>query len=460
MSPAASLLLGAVLLAMVAGVEARGKNPYIELVNEHPPASPTKNDEPPLAPSHKSEETRSKETDSDAAGASENAGVVPMLVAALVTGVMGGAGAAALLVRPRHSRESTGESVGASVAATEVDSKCPFGFSAADATLTVPTATPAPAGGLGGGEDSAEVTHRADSSSKCPVLGALLNIGGSGSDGPVLNSGLRPGLTPDGHTRTILLTGASRGIGHGTAKMFAAAGWRVITCSRTAFPRGSPRRGVSSKCPWAGGTVNHVTVDLSDPEDIRLAINDIKRKLAGQPLHALVNNAAISPKMKNSDGSSTGKRMGVADTSLEDWQEVFQVNFHAPVMLVNGLLNELLAAVPSGGGSVVNVTSIVGSRVHPFAGPAYATSKAALSALTREMAAEFGTQGLRVNAISPGEIDTSILSPGTEDIVENEIPMRRLGTVSEVAHAIYFLVSEQSAYVNGTELHINGGQHC
>jgi NAD(P)-dependent dehydrogenase (short-subunit alcohol dehydrogenase family) len=96
--------------------------------------------------------------------------------------------------------------------------------------------------------------------------------------------------------------------------------------------------------------------------------------------------------------------------------------------------------------------------VHPFAGAAYATSKAALAALTREMASDFGALGIRVNAIAPGEIDTSILSPGTEKIVE-QIPLQRLGRPEEVASAIYFLCSEQSTYVNGAELHINGGQH-
>jgi NAD(P)-dependent dehydrogenase (short-subunit alcohol dehydrogenase family) len=97
--------------------------------------------------------------------------------------------------------------------------------------------------------------------------------------------------------------------------------------------------------------------------------------------------------------------------------------------------------------------------VHPFAGSAYATSKAALAALTREMAADFGPRGIRVNSISPGEIDTSILSPGTGKIVEEQIPMHRLGSPEEVARAIYFLCSEQSSYVHGAELHINGGQH-
>ena len=84
--------------------------------------------------------------------------------------------------------------------------------------------------------------------------------------------------------------------------------------------------------------------------------------------------------------------------------------------------------------------------------------KAALASLTREMAADFGPDGIRVNAIAPGEIDTAILSPGTEKIVET-IPLRRLGLTSEVADIIYFLCSDQASYVSGGEIHINGGQH-
>jgi NAD(P)-dependent dehydrogenase (short-subunit alcohol dehydrogenase family) len=106
----------------------------------------------------------------------------------------------------------------------------------------------------------------------------------------------------------------------------------------------------------------------------------------------------------------------------------------------------------------VNITSIAGSRVHPFAGSAYATSKAALAALMREMAADFGPYGIRVNAIAPGEIDTSILSPGTQELVKL-IPLRRLGKPEEVADMIYFLCSDQSNYVSGAEIHVNGGQH-
>jgi NAD(P)-dependent dehydrogenase (short-subunit alcohol dehydrogenase family) len=241
--------------------------------------------------------------------------------------------------------------------------------------------------------------------------------------------------------RIMLLTGASRGIGHATVKRFSAAGWRVITCSRHAFPE---------NCPWEMGPEDHLQVDLSDAADTRRAIADVRERLAveGGLLHALVNNAGISPKGEG------GSRLSALDTAYEDWIRVFQVNFFASIMLGRGLMEELTRAK----GSVVNVTSIAGARVHPFAGAAYSTSKAALAALTREMAADFGPMGVRVNAISPGEIDTSILSPGTEKLVE-QIPQRRLGTPDEVAKAIYFLCTDASSYVNGAELHINGGQH-
>jgi NAD(P)-dependent dehydrogenase (short-subunit alcohol dehydrogenase family) len=240
--------------------------------------------------------------------------------------------------------------------------------------------------------------------------------------------------------RTLLLTGASRGIGHATVKRFSAAGWRVLTCSRHAFPE---------NCPWEMGPEDHIQVDLADPGNTEAAIREIKNRLPDGELHALVNNAAISPK------ANGGTRLSSIDTTLDVWRHVFRVNFFAPIMLARGLIEELKATK----GSVVNVTSIAGSRVHPFAGAAYATSKAALASLTREMASDFGPLGIRVNAIAPGEIDTAILSPGTDQIVARQIPMHRLGTPDEVAKIIYVLCTETSSYVNGAEIHINGGQH-
>ena len=238
--------------------------------------------------------------------------------------------------------------------------------------------------------------------------------------------------------KTLLLTGASRGIGHATVKRFAREGWRILTCSRHPFPEG---------CPWGGGRDDHIQIDLADPAATMAAIEVIRGKIGGR-LDALVNNAGISPK------GAGGSRLNSIDTDLRDWGKVFHVNFFAPIVLARGLRDELSVAR----GAVVNVTSIAGSRVHPFAGAAYATSKAALKALTREMAHDFGPLGVRVNAIAPGEIETSILSPGTEKIVEG-LPLRRLGQPAEVADVIWFLCSDASSYVTGTEIEGNAGQH-
>ncbi len=241
--------------------------------------------------------------------------------------------------------------------------------------------------------------------------------------------------------KTMVLTGASRGIGHATVKLFSRAGWRVITCSRHPFNR--------DRCPWELGPEDHVQVDLGDHRAVPLAIADIRARLNGSPVHALVNNAGISPK------GADNTRMTSLTTSIETWMSVFHVNFLAPILLARGLFDEL----KRGGGTVVNLTSIVGMRVHPFAGTAYATSKAALACLTREMAHDFAPHGIRVNAISPGEIRTDILSAETEARLAPIIPMRRIGTPDEVANVVFFLCSDAASYVTGEEIQINGGQH-
>ena len=241
--------------------------------------------------------------------------------------------------------------------------------------------------------------------------------------------------------KTMVLTGASRGIGHATVKLFSDAGWRIITCSRQPFDR--------ARCPWDAGPDDHVQVDLGNRNAVLRAVGDIKARLAGSPLHALVNNAGFSPK------AADGSRLTSLTTLEETWMNVFHVNFLAPIFLARGLFEELKAGL----GAVVNVTSIVGSRVHPFAGTAYATSKAALACLTREMAHDFAPHGIRVNAIAPGEIRTDILSPETEARLAPEIPMRRIGRPEEVARVILFLCSDAASYVTGEEIQIDGGQH-
>jgi len=239
--------------------------------------------------------------------------------------------------------------------------------------------------------------------------------------------------------KTLILTGASRGIGHATVKRFSDAGWRIVTCSREDVP---------AECKRDPNWSDHITVDLAEEADVERFVAEATALLGGGPLHALVNNAGFSPK------TPFKERLGCLNGDTAAWRTVFELNLFAPLALARGFAGPL----HKGKGAVVNITSIAGHAVHPFAGSAYSISKAALSALTREMAAEFAELGVRVNAVAPGEIETAMLSPEYESLVPR-IPMHRLGTPEEVAAAVFQLCSDDFGYVTGTEIFVTGGQH-
>ncbi len=246
-------------------------------------------------------------------------------------------------------------------------------------------------------------------------------------------------MTPtEANTRTVVITGASQGIGHATACHFVKQGWRVITCARRPLPAAQPECGL-----WQ----HHLLVDLFDPAATARFLDDVHAILDGAPLHALVNNAGVSPK------TPFRERLGVLNGAIDDWQRVFELNFFAPLRLARGLAR----ALHRGRGAVVNITSIAGHYVHPFAGSAYSTSKAALSGLTREMAVEMAQLGVRVNAVAPGEIQTEMVSAEYEALIPR-IPLDRMGTPGDVAAVVYGLCGDEFSYVTGNEIFVTGGQ--
>ena len=239
--------------------------------------------------------------------------------------------------------------------------------------------------------------------------------------------------------RTVILTGASRGIGHATVRRFSAEGWRIITCSREEVP---------AECQRDPNWAHHITADLADRASLDAFVRQANEFLGDTALAALVNNAAVSPK------TSFKERLGILNGDLDGWRQVFELNLFAPLALARGF------AVPlrKGKGAIVNITSIAGHAIHPFAGSDYSTSKAALSALTREMAVEFAEIGVRVNAVAPGEIETEMIGEEYEALIPR-IPMHRMGQPEEVASAVFQLCTTDFGYVTGTEIFVTGGQH-
>ncbi len=239
--------------------------------------------------------------------------------------------------------------------------------------------------------------------------------------------------------KTVIITGASRGIGHATATLFLERGWRIITCSREDAP---------PECKRDRNWTRHIPTDLGDADSLAAFVVQANEALEGRPLHALVNNAGVSPK------APFKERLGCLNGDLDAWREVFELNFFAGLKLARGFASPL----HKGKGAIVNLTSIAGHKIHPFAGSAYSISKAALSALTRELSNEFAALNVRVNAVAPGEIETSMIQPEYEALIPR-IPLDRMGSARDVATTIYYLCSEDSNYVTGTEVWVTGGQH-
>jgi NAD(P)-dependent dehydrogenase (short-subunit alcohol dehydrogenase family) len=233
-------------------------------------------------------------------------------------------------------------------------------------------------------------------------------------------------------SRAAIISGAAGAIGSALCKAFTDAGYFVVATDRV-------------ECKG----IRHVVADLShvatDPQSRSTAISQLQHAVSGHELGVLINNGA------------TQVVKPVEELTPEDWQETLNVNVVAPFMLTQAFLPALEAAK----GCVINISSIHARLTKPhFA--AYATSKAALSGLTRSLAVELGRR-VRINAISPGAIRTPMLVAGFEgnsrglaDLGDVH-PVGRIGTPEEVAALAVFLASPAASYINGTELGLDGG---
>lgn len=252
---------------------------------------------------------------------------------------------------------------------------------------------------------------------------------------------------PTGHMdrQRILITGGSRGIGAATAKRLAADGHDIVLTYRN---RAEDARKVQRDCESFGASVDVYQCDFSDPDQVR---GLLPRILLDNPhLTGLVNNAGIT----NRIGPFT-------DDTEPEWRELFEVNVFAVLELTQQIIKHLLNRSGNTSGCIVNVSSGAATSGAPGAYVPYAMSKAAIDALTKGLAAEFGPMGIRVNSVQPGTTDTEIHAAGgaPNAIAERSprIPLRRAATPDEIAGSIAYFFTPDAGYTSGAVLRIGGG---
>jgi 3-oxoacyl-[acyl-carrier protein] reductase len=240
-----------------------------------------------------------------------------------------------------------------------------------------------------------------------------------------------------GDPHVALVTGASRGIGRAIAHTLAAQGFRVVGTATTA----AGAQGISEALIGFAGC-RGVRLDVNDQAGADALIEAIVKEQGG--LHVLVNNAGITR-------DQLAMRM-----KDEDWAAVLDTNLGAVFRMCRAVVRSMMKQRY---GRIINITSVVGASGN--AGQAnYAAAKAGVAGMTRALARELGSRNITVNCVAPGFIATDMtdaLPEAQKAALQQQIPLGRLGTPEEIAHAVAFLASPLAGYITGAELHVNGG---
>lgn len=230
-----------------------------------------------------------------------------------------------------------------------------------------------------------------------------------------------------------VVTGAARGIGYAIAARLADDGWRVAMVDRDPAETEAAASSVPEALP--------VAVDVSDAQGVEAMLEGIEA-----PVRLVVNNAGIV-------------RFGpLLDLDVADFRSVVDVNLVGTFIVARAAARVMAR---SGGGSIVNITSMNGIAPGPNAG-AYGATKAGIALLTQQMAVEWGSYGIRVNAVAPGLINAGMsepifADPAVRQARESKVPLGRLGSAADIAAAVAFLASDQASYITGQNLLVDGG---
>lgn len=239
--------------------------------------------------------------------------------------------------------------------------------------------------------------------------------------------------------KVAIVTGASRGIGRAIALRLARAGMDVLVLGT----KTDLLDALVEQIGTLGRKAVALTGDVADPGVAEAAVRLATSELG--PVGVLVNNAGVN------------LRTPTLEMAFEDWSRVIDVN-------LNGTLHFCRAVLPCmvahGGGAIVNISSTTAKTPHKNAAPAYGASKAAVNYLTMHLAREFAADGVRVNAVCPGPVETDMTAEWDEAYrarVLDSVPLGRLGTADDIAETVAFLASDAASFVTGQTLDVNGG---
>ena len=242
--------------------------------------------------------------------------------------------------------------------------------------------------------------------------------------------------------RTIVVTGASSGIGRATAVLAAEAGARVVNADVTRETR-TGALPTDERIAEDGGEATFVETDVTDLADVRATMEEAVDRFGG--LDAVVNNAGRAASY------------AITDTDEANWRATVELNLTG---VYHGCLGAVERMLDGGGGAIVNIGSVFGVVGAPNSA-SYSAAKGGVIALTRQVARDYAADGIRVNAVSPGFVDTPMLQEdthrGTVEFAERQTPMRRVGTPAEIAEAVVFLAGDAASFVTGQNLVVDGG---